>query len=323
MWIETMDSPSMRWKAMAGFLVVIFFTSGTSALVCYQSVYFHQFSSQGNLLTELYSPGENVTCSPADHACIDAQLKLSIVSHIVVVRYRGCTTTKDPPDGSKSTTSDDGNFAIQYDVTCCSKDLCNAGTATEAAPDMIKWAPEPSKPINPSQCYSGLIFHEHETTLERVTCHQDSDQCYQGIGNISTEHLTSLLYIRSCHSTCTIPQREVFGPIEFSIQGTCCHGNFCNKKEDADPAQNNHTSEAANDSWEAVNHTTNFINNVTGDDSPRESEYDDSDEDDRIMGTAFPTLHPRAQGPIAGRGVILPLSPLLIALGITLLGLLG
>ncbi|KAH0631455.1 hypothetical protein JD844_005784 [Phrynosoma platyrhinos] len=137
-------------------------------------------------------------------------------------------------------------------------------------------------------------------------------------------HLTSLVYIRSCHSTCTIPQRQVFGPIDFSLQeGACCLGNYCNKKEDTDPVQNNHTPEAPNGSYDdgAVNHTTNFINVDTEDASPSVSEYDDDSDGDSIVGTAFPTLHPRAQGPIHGTGVILLLNPLLIALGLTLLGL--
>nr|XP_060639711.1 ly6/PLAUR domain-containing protein 5-like [Anolis sagrei ordinatus] len=304
-WFQAMETTPLRWKAITGFLVMNLHISVTSAIMCHSITNYTQTGVPGYISS--YLPDEPaITCLPIHNACVTIRLELSTVSNTLFIDHRGCATTKYPNGGKESSKTGDKYFAIKYKANYCSSDLCNGEIPSADAHNKTALVKENCKPSSSKKCYAGINFHDSETLLEAVTCRSDSDFCYQGSGYITIGNGALDLHIRSCQSTCHIPQKQVFGPIEISMQGVCCSGNHCNRKENAHPTP---TSQA----WET---TSNFTNPGYGHGLFQDFECEDYIVDN---GTEWSVIDPGAKG----KGAALQISALLVTLMITILGLSG
>ncbi|XP_061453157.1 uncharacterized protein LOC133370610 isoform X2 [Rhineura floridana] len=274
--------------------------------------------------------------------CLVMTLLLSDKNALVVI-YRGCAN-KDFTDGAEPVTIGDRHFAIQSNMIYCLNDLCNVEKTRKNVSETHGQdkGPEAS---GSNHCFSGFALDPNDVILERVTCSKDYNHCYHGNTTITVGPLSMPMFIKTCqHPDCDVPQSQSFGLIRIISQwGSCCSGSYCNGKEVASQSQNISTSAATNASY-GVNHTTSFTkpNAEHGTNStipgietvaPRYHwksntststtlgpSYDEYDGETNIYEDLVPTIVPRTRGS-APQGPALQLCPLLVALGITVLGI--
>ncbi|XP_067317901.1 uncharacterized protein [Anolis sagrei] len=310
-----METAPLRWKAITGFLVMNLHISVTSAIMCHSITNYTQTGVPGYVSS--YLPDEPaITCLPIHNACITIRLELSTVSNTLFIDHRSCATTKYPNGGKESSKTGDKYFAIKYKANYCSSDLCNGKIPSADAHNKTALVKENCKPSSLKKCYAGINFHDSETLLEAVTCRSDSDFCYQGSGYITIGNGALHLHIRSCQSTCHVPQKQVFGPIEISMQGVCCFGNHCNRKENAHPTPTNQAWETTSGLYGHRNQTSNFTDPGHGYGLFRDFECEDYIVDN---GTEWSVIDPGAKG----KGGTLQISALLVTLVVTFHGLTG
>ncbi|XP_060639712.2 ly6/PLAUR domain-containing protein 5-like isoform X3 [Anolis sagrei] len=344
-----METTPFRWKAVAGFLVMNLLITVTSSLTCHQFTNYTQAGLPGyfGVFSALNSDPSNRTaikCLSSHNACVSIRLELSTVSHALFMDHRDCATTKYPNGGKESSKKGDKYFAIKYKATYCSSDLCNGEMPSVHPHNETTLVKEKCKPSSSKKCYAGINYHESETGLEPVTCRSDSDYCYQGSGHIKAANNALHLRVRSCRSICHIPQQQIFGPIEISLKGSCCSGNLCNKKENADPTPTAQAWETTSELYGhgTVNQTGNFTNLGHGYGLFRDFECEDYIVDNGTewsfidpgaqgavspftdhgaQGPASPFIDRGAQGPPNSKGSTLQLRPLLLTLVVTVLAL--
>ncbi|CAI5781090.1 Hypothetical predicted protein [Podarcis lilfordi] len=227
-----MEGVALRWRAatvaLQGLLAMTFLISGISALKCHSSNTVNLTTPhKGNSSSHISPESGIINCSSAENVCTDAQLILTIDKDVLIISYKGCAS-KDLVDGTKSVTSGDRHFAIQFDQSYCFGDLCNAKTRE------VPKTPIKDKVTGSNQCYTGFGWSSTRFMQETTKCGKDYDLCYEGSMNITISDRrgssTFPMTIRTCQrSSCDVIKSQSFGPINITSEsGPCCSGSNCN-----------------------------------------------------------------------------------------------
>ncbi|XP_053253985.1 uncharacterized protein LOC128418386 isoform X2 [Podarcis raffonei] len=292
-----MEGVALRWRAatvvLQGLLAMTCLISGISALKCHSSSTMNHFTPRkGNTTSNTYTGGGIRNCSHAENVCTDAQLTLTIDKEVLIISYKGCAS-KDLMDETKSITSGDRHFAIQFDQSYCFGDLCNAKTR------VVSKTPIKDKVTGSNQCYFIFGWGSSGSIKETMKCSKDYNRCYQGSMNITIAldeggSSSVRMILRTCQrSACDVIKSQSFGPINITSEsGPCCSGSKCNWKDDG------------------------FYFNMRSTAKP--NLFSDQDEDVNLGHATEPvTLESGFQG------LSPQLCPLLAALGATVLGIWG
>ncbi|XP_044291262.1 uncharacterized protein LOC123026081 [Varanus komodoensis] len=231
-----MASAALRWKRAGaiqlGLLLLIFLTSGNSALECYTITK----TDIGNATITSYPGSSQMLCSGAENACVEVQLKFIVDKNIIFMNHRGCAKW-DSKTVSESATSGNQHYRIESNVTYCLHDLCNVETspANISITPGGEQVPETTR-INQHHCFSGLTFDRSEPSLGPVRCHEGYDKCYQSraaiIVGTPQSFTSSLVFIRTCqNATNAVPQRQSFARVTIAVEeDSYCSGSLCNGK---------------------------------------------------------------------------------------------
>ncbi|XP_053124819.1 CD177 antigen [Hemicordylus capensis] len=227
-----MERTTSRWSSrtavVLGFLAMILFISGTSAVKCHDSRTVLKYGSKGQLSMNVSMFQEFSNCS--QNVCMEETVMLRTDRNVILAIYRGCAGQDLNDTGAAS--FDDQHFIIQSNASYCSEDLCNKEITVLGDLPETPGQDKASEASGSNQCYSGLASTSSNVFRERVTCRKGYSQCYDGGGYISIGpqvSLSSRLFIKTCQRpVCAVPQNLSFGAIRIQLWGSCCLGSNCN-----------------------------------------------------------------------------------------------